>query len=91
MDAHHARLHPTCYIKAEGEVDIAYVERGRFWPIEVKWSGRIRSADIKQAKKYPNSLIVSRDPSPEVHGIRNELLPLHLLRLGPSPHVAPDT
>ena len=90
-DVHHARLHPTYYIKAEGEVDIAYVAEGRFWPLEVKWSGQIRSGDIKQARKYPNAVVLSRSTAPSLHGIRNELLPLHLLRLGPSPHVVPRT
>lgn len=90
-DVHHGRLHPTYYIKAEGEVDIAYVAEGRFWPLEVKWSGQIRSGDIKQARKYPNAVVLSRNTAPSLHGIRNELLPLHLLRLGPSPYVAPRT
>jgi predicted AAA+ superfamily ATPase len=89
-DTHHARLHPTYYIKAEGEVDIAYVADGRFWPIEVKWSSRVRPGDLKQAKRYPNAAIVSRDTAPSIHGIRNELLPHHLLRLGPSPYVASE-
>lgn len=87
-DTHHARLHPTYYIKAEGEVDIAYVTEGRFWPIEVKWSGQVRSGDLKQLRKYPNARITTRDCAPTIHGVPNELLPLHLLRLGPSPHVA---
>jgi len=33
---HYRRLYPTYYIKGAGEVDIAYVDDGRFWPIEVK-------------------------------------------------------
>ena len=85
--AHHHRMHPTYYIKAQGEVDIAFVEGGAFQPIEVKWTGQIRSTDLKQARKYRNSLICSRMGTvAHVHGLPNELLPLHLLRLGPSPH-----
>ena len=30
------RYYPTYYIKAEGEVDIAYIDKKRFWPIEIK-------------------------------------------------------
>jgi len=31
--SHYARFYPTYYIKAEGEVDIAYISKGRFWPL----------------------------------------------------------
>ena len=85
--AHHHRLHPTYYIKGDGEVDIAYVTEGGFQPIEVKWTGQIRSTDLKQARKYPNSIICSTVAAVDrLHGLRNELLPAHLQRLGESPH-----
>ena len=85
--AHHHRMHPTYYIKGEGEVDIAFVEGTVFQPVEVKWTGQIRSSDLKQARKYDNSLVCSRIATAKrIHGLPNELLPLHLLRLGPSPH-----
>ncbi len=85
--AHHHRLHPTFYIKGDGEVDIAYLTGGGFQPVEVKWTGQIRSADLKQARKYPNSIVCSRVANPgRIHGLPNELLPLHLMRLGDSPH-----
>ena len=84
--AHHHRLHPTYYIKGEGEVDIACVEGSTFRPIEVKWTGQVRSTDLKQARKYRNSMICSRLAADQLHGIPNELLPAHLQRLGPSPH-----
>lgn len=83
--AHHHRLHPTFYIKGDGEVDIAYVTRGGFQPVEVKWTGQVRSTDLKQARKYPNSIICSKSAMVGIHGLPNELLPLHLLRLGQSP------
>lgn len=84
--AHHHRLHPTFYIKGDGEVDIAYVTRGGFQPVEVKWTGQVRSTDLKQARKYPNSIICSKAAMADrIHGLPNELLPLHLLRLGQSP------
>ena len=85
--AHHHRMHPTYYIKGDGEVDIAIVEGAAFQPIEVKWTGQIRASDLKQARKYRNSRICSRIATvTRIHGLPNELLPLHLLRLGPSPH-----
>ncbi len=89
VDVHYARRRPTYYIKAEGEVDVAYVEQNRFYPIEVKWSGQVRSKDIKQLKKYADGRIVSALPAKTLHGVPNEFLPLHLLRLGPAPYVAP--
>lgn len=89
VDVHHARRRPTYYIKAEGEVDVAYVERKRFYPIEVKWAGQVRAKDIKQLGKYPNGRLVSAATTTMLHGVPNEFLPLHLLRLGPSPYVVP--
>jgi predicted AAA+ superfamily ATPase len=84
--SHYHRIYPTFYIKSEGEVDIAYVKDGRFWPIEVKWTGQIRPKDVKQIAKYPNGLICGRQARvSSVNGIRVESLPLHLFRLGPSP------
>jgi hypothetical protein len=37
--SHFRRFYPKYYIKEEGEVDIAYVDGGRFWPVEIKWTG----------------------------------------------------
>ncbi len=84
--AHYHRVYPTFYIKAEGEVDIAYVHNGRFWPIEVKWTGQTRPKDVKQIAKYQNGIICGRHSrATSVNGIPVESLPLHLFRLGPSP------
>lgn len=55
--AHVRRQHATYYIKAEGEVDIAYVEGKTFHPIEIKWTGQMRPKDLKQVKKYSNARI----------------------------------
>jgi len=84
--AHYHRVHPTFYIKAEGEVDIAYLDDGRFWPIEVKWTGQIRPKDVKQIAKYQNGIICGRHAqTASVRGIPTEPLALNLFRLGPSP------
>ena len=54
---HAKRLYPTYYIKAEGEVDLAYVKGSTFIPIEIKWGKQLRPKDLKQIKKYPQGQI----------------------------------
>ena len=44
----------------EGEVDVAYVDKNRFWPIEVKWRNQMRAKDLKQITKYKNSRIFAK-------------------------------
>lgn len=80
---HYRRHFPTYYIKAQGEVDIAYVDKNRFWPVEVKWTRQVRPKDMKQIAKYPNSRILTRSRRAGVlSGIPADPLPLVLLRLG---------
>jgi len=57
---HFRRQYPTYFIKAEGEVDVAYVKNDRFWPVEVKWSNQLRREELKQILKYPNGQILTR-------------------------------
>jgi hypothetical protein len=57
---HSARHYPTYYIKADNEVDVAYVHCDKFWPIEVKWTNQIRAKDLKQVLKYKNGQIWSK-------------------------------
>ena len=45
---HFRRHYPTYYIKAENEVDIAYIDNDKFWPVEVKWTNQLRPNDLKQ-------------------------------------------
>jgi len=61
---HFRRLYPTFYIKAEGEVDVAYVKDQKFWPVEIKWTNQLHPKDLKQIQKYKNSLILSKQKSP---------------------------
>ena len=83
VTTHYRRHFPTYYIKAKGEVDIAYVDDGMFHPIEVKWTGQIRPADIKQIAKYRRGRILNKSRAPgSIQGIETEPLPLHLYRLG---------
>ncbi len=37
--SHVRRLHTTYYIKAEGEVNFAFVRDNAIHPVEVKWAG----------------------------------------------------
>ncbi|MCK4607872.1 MAG: ATP-binding protein [Gammaproteobacteria bacterium] len=79
---HYRRLYPTYYIKAEGEVDVAYIDHEQFWPVEVKWTNQIRPNDFKQAAKYNNSIILSKTSVPGIlQGVVTEPLPLALLKL----------
>ncbi len=79
--SHVRRLYQTFYIKAEGEVDIAYLDGGKFWPIEIKWTNQLRPKEIKQALKYKNSRILTRLRSKGViSGMPAEPLPLVLFR-----------
>ncbi len=91
LASHLARHYPTHYIKASGEVDVAYVDGGRFWPVELKWTRQLRPKDLAQVGKYENGLIVTRLDHPgEIAGVPTLPLPVFLFRLGPSPVTAPD-
>ena len=58
--SHFRRYYETMYIKASGEVDIAYIHRKKFWPVEIKWTNQIRQKDLKQIMKYPNGRILAK-------------------------------
>ena len=80
--SHCRRTHPTFYIKAQGEVDVAYVQGGRFWPIEVKWTSQLRPKALKQIARYPNGVIWSKGRQRgEANGVTVLPLPIELLRL----------
>ena len=80
---HYHRYYPTYYIKAEGEVDLAYIARDRFWPVEVKWTGQIRPKDLKQIAKYSNGQILTKSKQfGHILRIPTEPLPIAMLRLG---------
>ncbi|MBY0462405.1 MAG: ATP-binding protein [Alphaproteobacteria bacterium] len=78
--SHYQRFYPCYYIKAEGEVDLAYVDQGRFFPIEVKWTQQLRPKDLKQVKKYPNALILTKSNIREgnIDNMPTQPVPLHL-------------
>lgn len=77
----YSEVGPRYYIKAEGEVDLVVVKEAVFYPIEVKWSEQVRSNEIKQILKYPNGLILSKQPqSGSIGNIKIENLVMHLLK-----------
>lgn len=77
------RKFPTFYVKAKGEVDVAYIYENQLWPVEIKWTQKLRPKQIKQIAKYPNGRILTKSKTKgELHGIPTEPLPLALLRLG---------
>lgn len=79
---HYRRYYPTYYIKAKGEVDVAYIDQNQFWPLEVKWTTQLRPKDLKQIAKYSNGRIFTKSRHcGEIMGIPTEPLPLALLRL----------
>ena len=79
--AHVRRRHPCYYIKAKGEVDIAFVENDTLYPVEVKWARQMRPKDLKQVMKYPQARIWTRQASFQpLHGVPAEPLPVALWR-----------
>lgn len=80
------RHHPTYYIKAEGEIDVAYVFEKKFFPIEIKWRNQLRPEDLKHIKKFPRARVFSKTMSRGfVDGIAIEPLPWALLKGNCSP------
>jgi len=81
--SHLHRYYPTYYIKAQAEVDVAYVRDGRFWPIEVKWTTQLRPKALKQISRYGNGEIWARTRQlGEISGVKVLPLPVQLLRIG---------
>ena len=78
---HFRRYYPTYYIKADGEVDIAYIHDNKFWPIEVKWTRQIRKEDLKQILKYRNGKILARVNSESLVN-STPIIPLPIALLG---------
>lgn len=73
------RFYSCYYIKAEGEVDLAYIHNDRFWPIEVKWRNQDRPKDLKQIAKYKNGLILNKyEQVGTVNSIPTRPLPVHI-------------
>ena len=81
--SHMSRWYPTFYLKGDGEVDIAYVKDGKFWPIEIKWTERLRAQDLKQILKYPQGRIWTKTSEiSQFHSLPVEPLPRALFEFG---------
>lgn len=79
---HYQRYLPTYYIKAEGEVDIAYIDQQHFWPIEIKWTNQVRSHEYKQIQKYANGRVLVKSKfGGKIGNICLEPLPVVLAKL----------
>lgn len=73
---HCKRWAPTYYIKgAKGEVDVALVQDKKIYPIEVKWTKRVRPGDIKQIQYYKKGIILTSDSKKRELG-NNHIIPL---------------
>ncbi len=78
---HVQRIAPAYYLKAEGEIDVVAVTGKTFVPLEVKWTNQLRPSDVKQLLKYPNSRILTKQPSVgTVQDIPSIPLPLFLVQ-----------
>ncbi|HCE45862.1 MAG TPA: ATPase [Lentisphaeria bacterium] len=58
--AHCRRKYSCFYIKAEKEVDLAYIKNRKVNQVEVKWTNQIRSSELSQILKYPGGIILSK-------------------------------
>lgn len=82
VTSHYRRYYPTYYIKSTGEVDVAYVDQDRFWPIEIKWQAQKRPKDLKQITKYNNGKIYTKSQHISTYeGCEEIPLPLALARM----------
>lgn len=54
------RKYSCFYIKAEKEVDLAYIKDGKIHQAEVKWTNQIRNSELGQILKYPGGVILSK-------------------------------
>lgn len=60
--SHFRRQYDTYYIKAAGEVDVAFIKDQTFWPIEIKWTNQLRPKELKQIQKYKNGEVWCKQP-----------------------------
>jgi hypothetical protein len=78
------RYAPVYYLKAQGEVDVVVVVGREFWPIEVKWTNRLRGRDLNQIKKLKNGAIpIKQTVQGDIEGVPTNPLPLFLCETEP--------
>ena len=65
--AHVARIGEAFYIKADGEIDVAFYERRELQFVEVKWSSQLRPEELKEIRRRGRGLIAGRVARSVVH------------------------
>lgn len=79
---HFSRMYPTYYIKAAGEVDVAYIDRNSICPIEIKWRNQIRPSELKQIKTLPKGRVWAKQQQYlSIDALTIEPLPVALSQL----------
>lgn len=58
--AHFRRNRKVFYIKNDGEIDLAYVEKQKIYPIEIKWTSQLRPKDLYHILKYHQGIIAGK-------------------------------
>lgn len=82
VTAHVARRGEVFYLKAKGEVDVAWYEGRRLNLVEVKWSRQLRPEELKEIRRRGHGVIAARVDAPgEVDGVTVLPAALVLLRL----------
>jgi len=71
---------PLYYLKGEGEIDLIVVLGKNFLPLEIKWSNQLRPKDLAQLKKYPHSILLTKQTEQgQIENLRIYPLPLFLV------------
>jgi predicted AAA+ superfamily ATPase len=84
--AHVARRGEVFYLKGQGEVDVAWLERRQIHAIEVKWSRQLRPEELKEIRRRGRGVIAARvDTAGVLDGIAVLPAALVLLRLSALP------
>jgi predicted AAA+ superfamily ATPase len=77
------RHYSSFYLKgSQGEVDLAYILKNHFYPVEIKWTNQLRKEDLKQVQLYPNGIVLwNRGTNQMVNNTPIIPLPKYLLSL----------
>jgi len=60
--AHVARFTDVYYVKGEGEIDVAWLERRSLQLVEVKWTTQLRPEELKEIRRRGRGIIAGRVP-----------------------------
>lgn len=58
--AHAARIGEVFYIKADGEIDVAFYAQRELQLVEVKWTSQLRPEELKEMRRRGRGLIAAR-------------------------------